>query len=159
MNFAYLVQLFFSVATRSNENPTNPVSSRRQCHRHHALRNPIQLEGNESLFQVITTALIGMLRNRVINPDAAKHSAVAMSHQKRGLSARPSTAAVTVARIVAIPRIGSAGWRVRTPCWCKATYVPALSPAGLNTSHTANMAPTRSAANSRLAKSMIAANI
>ena len=107
--FSYLVQLFFRVAMRSKENPATPVTNLRQCHRHHALRNPIQLEGSESLFHVITTALIGMLRNRVINPEAAKHSAVAMSHQKRVLSARPSTAAVTVIKIVAIPRIGSAG--------------------------------------------------
>jgi len=82
---------------------------------------PIQLEGKESLVQVITMALIGIFRNRVIKPEAARHAAVAMSNQKRVLSARESTAAVMVTRIVVTPRIGNAGCRVRTPCCCRAT--------------------------------------
>ena len=85
------------------------MTRRRQCHRHQALRRPIQLEGNASLFQVMTMALIGMLRNRVINPEAARHAAVATSNQKRVLSARPSTAAVMVTRMVVTPRMGKAG--------------------------------------------------
>jgi hypothetical protein len=97
------------VAARSKANAAKPVTSRRQCHRHHALRSASQLEGKESLLQVITMALIGIFRNRVIKPEAAKHAAVAMSSQKRVLSARESTAAVMVTRIVAPPRIGNAG--------------------------------------------------
>ena len=125
------------MAARSKAKPAKPVTNRRQCHRHHALRSTIQLEGKESLVQVITMALIGILRNRVIRPEAARKAAVAISNQKRVLSARESTAAVMVTRIVVTPRMGNAvkdlggcvlyakhGWLCIEPCYDYKTQPP-----------------------------------
>ena len=82
MNVFYLAEPCFNIATRSKENPARPVTKRRQCQRHQEFRRAIQLEGKESLVQVMTMALIGIFKNRVIKPEAAKHATVAMSNQK-----------------------------------------------------------------------------